>query len=166
MGKSSLINRLAQRPDLARTSSTPGRTRSINFYLINEEFYIVDFPGYGYARVPEPTRRSWRKLAGDYFTARSNLSHCLMIVDMRREAAMALDLQLLEWLKHLGIPHTVVATKSDKLSSNARSAALAALGRAFGGLTILRFSAKSGEGREEVLREMHRALARPAISIA
>ncbi|MBI4470862.1 MAG: YihA family ribosome biogenesis GTP-binding protein [Acidobacteria bacterium] len=165
VGKSCLINQLMQQPDLARTSRTPGRTQSLNFYLINESFYLVDFPGYGYARVPEPVRQSWRKLTSSYFQARTTLCQVLMIVDIRREAT-PLDLQLSAWLKTLGVSHTVVATKSDKFSGNQRRAALAGLRRAYGDLTVLAFSARTGDGREEVLEEIRNALLKPTISIA
>ena len=151
VGKSSLINRLVGRTDLARTSSTPGRTRSINFYLINQEFYLVDLPGYGYAKLPEAVRRSWKKLADDYLTDRSRLACCLMIVDPRRQAS-PLDLQMADWLSHAKIPYLVVATKSDKLSANARNAALAVLKRSLAEIPVVAFSARSDQGREEVWR--------------
>jgi GTP-binding protein len=119
VGKSSLINSLLGVKGLARTSSTPGRTQSINFFLINDEFYFVDLPGYGYAKTSKENRRAWGKLIEKYLAQREQLVLSILIVDARHEPS-PLDLQMKSWLQHFGIPHLVVSTKVDKLSANER----------------------------------------------
>src|ERR687884_1155558 len=117
VGKSSLINSLLGVRGLARTSSTPGRTQLLNFFLINNRFRFVDLPGYGYARVPKQIRESWGEIATNYLAKRESLVLSIQIVDSRHEPT-TLDLQLQEWLQHHEMPQAVVATKSDKLSNN------------------------------------------------
>ena len=119
VGKSSVINSLLKVKGLARTSSTPGRTQSINFFLINEKFYFVDLPGYGYAKISLDKRREWGKLIESYLAERSQLVLSILIVDARHEPT-PLDLQMKSWLQHYGLPYLVVSTKVDKLSSNER----------------------------------------------
>ncbi|MGE0130119.1 MAG: ribosome biogenesis GTP-binding protein YihA/YsxC [Blastocatellales bacterium] len=119
VGKSSLINSLLGVKGLARTSSTPGRTQSINFFLINDEFYFVDLPGYGYAKTSKENRRAWGKLIEKYLAEREQLVLSILIVDARHEPS-PLDLQMKSWLQHYRIPYLVVSTKVDKLSSNER----------------------------------------------
>ena len=117
VGKSSLINSLLLRKGLARTSNTPGRTQSINFFLINDNFYFTDLPGYGYARVSKVMRADWGKMAEEYLSERRELALCIQLIDSRHKPT-ALDLQLNEWLVHNGKPYIVAATKTDKLSNN------------------------------------------------
>src|SRR6266478_6280328 len=117
VGKSSLINSLLGVRGLARTSSTPGRTQSLNFYLINQQFRFVDLPGYGYARAPKTLKAEWSKAAEDYLALREQLVLSIHIVDSRHEPSKQ-DLQLHEWLQHHQRPHLIVATKADKLSNN------------------------------------------------
>ena len=117
VGKSSLINSLLQRKGLARTSNTPGRTQSINFFLINEKFYFVDLPGYGYARVSKTMRADWGVMAEEYLAKRRELVLSIQLVDSRHSPT-ELDKQLNEWLVFNQKPHIIVATKSDKLSTN------------------------------------------------
>src|ERR687889_1092052 len=117
VGKSSLINSLLNVKGLARTSSTPGRTQALNFFLINRRFHFVDLPGYGYARVPRDVRESWGQLVTGYLAKREPLVLSIQIVDSRHEPT-SLDLQLREWLLAEGKPFLTVATKSDKLSQN------------------------------------------------
>lgn len=119
VGKSSLINSLLGVKGLARTSSTPGRTQSINFFLINDKFYFVDIPGYGYAKTSKENRRAWGNLIEKYLAEREQLVLSILIVDARHEPS-PLDLQMKSWLQHSGIPYLVVSTKVDKLSSNER----------------------------------------------
>ena len=99
VGKSSLINSLLLRKGLARTSNTPGRTQSINFFLINESFYFADLPGYGYARVSKTMRADWGKMAEEYLADRDELALCIQLIDSRH-GATPLDIQLNEWLNH------------------------------------------------------------------
>ncbi|HXH28531.1 MAG TPA: ribosome biogenesis GTP-binding protein YihA/YsxC, partial [Candidatus Polarisedimenticolia bacterium] len=116
VGKSSLINRLLGVRSLARTSKTPGRTREIHFYRINERCYFVDLPGYGFARVPQPLRRQWKGLVESYLgQGRPGLA--VQLIDARHDPT-ELDVQLLEWLRASGIRPRVVLTKADKLAGH------------------------------------------------
>src|SRR5829696_5292882 len=117
VGKSSLINSLLSVRGLARTSSTPGRTQSLNFFVVNNDFKFVDFPGFGYARVPREIKSSWGEMATSYLAKRRQLVLSIHIVDSRHEPTKQ-DLQLHEWLEESSKPQLVVATKSDKLSNN------------------------------------------------
>src|SRR6185295_18937808 len=117
VGKSSLINSLLSVRGIARTSSTPGRTQSLNFFLINNRFRFVDLPGFGYARVPKLIKASWGEMATNYLAKRPQLVLSIQIVDSRHEPT-TLDVQLNEWLAAHAKPRIVVATKSDKLSNN------------------------------------------------
>src|SRR5437868_1094927 len=117
VGKSSLVNSLLGVRGLARTSSTPGRTQLLNFFLINRQFRVVDLPGYGYAKAPRAIRAEWSSAAGEYLAKREQLVLSIHIVDSRHEPSKQ-DLQLHEWLVHHHKPHLIVATKSDKLSKN------------------------------------------------
>jgi GTP-binding protein len=120
VGKSSLLNTLLHRKGLAKTSATPGKTRVINFFLINQRFLFVDLPGYGYARVPREIQASWRPMVETYLQRRNTLRAVVHIVDLRH-APTAQDQQLREWLQHQGIRMVVVATKADKISPNRRA---------------------------------------------
>ena len=122
VGKSSLINRLLG-ARLARTSKTPGRTRAINFFRVNERLYFVDLPGYGYARVPVPMRQEWKGLVEDYLTRPGRPDLAVVLVDARREPT-DLDAQLVDWLRAGAVPFRVVLTKADKLSGNGLPRAL------------------------------------------
>ena len=115
VGKSTLINSLLTRKKLVKTSSTPGKTRLINFFLINEIFCLVDLPGYGFAKVPAEMRESWRKLIETYLSRRDNLRGVVLIIDIRH-GPTAQDRQLKSWLDFHRRPMLVVASKSDKLS--------------------------------------------------
>ncbi|NPV27216.1 MAG: YihA family ribosome biogenesis GTP-binding protein [Firmicutes bacterium] len=115
VGKSSLINRFTNRRSLARTSSTPGKTQTLNFYLINGLWYFVDLPGYGYARVDPGTKARWEKMITSYLTKRPNLRGVLQLIDLRHPPSRE-DQQMFEWLVHYQLPRIIVATKADKLS--------------------------------------------------
>ena len=117
VGKSSLINMLVRRKKLARTSSTPGRTQSINFYNIDNKFYFVDLPGYGFAKVPKKVKKEWGELINDYLYHRDNLKGIIMIVDCRHKPSSD-DKQMLKWVRASGLPFYIAATKADKLSNN------------------------------------------------
>ena len=157
VGKSSLINSLLLRKGLARTSNTPGRTQSINFFLINEAFYFADLPGYGYAKVSKTMRADWGKMAAEYLTDRQELALCVQLVDSRHHPT-PLDLQLNEWLVHYGKPHIVAATKTDKLSNNELRKSLAEIGKMLTNVKIVPYSARTGRGREELWAEIKTAL--------
>ena len=158
VGKSSLINSLLAVRGLARTSSTPGRTQSLNFFLINERFRFVDLPGFGYARVPKAIKSTWGEMVTSYLAKRAQLVLSIHIVDSRHEPT-ELDLQLHEWLEHSAKPRLIVATKSDKLSNNELKASLGRIKLMFSKDRVVAFSAKTGRGREEVWRAIESALA-------
>lgn len=117
VGKSSLINTLVNRKNLARTSGQPGKTQTINFYNINDEFKIVDLPGYGYARVSKKEREKWAKMIETYLTNRKQLKEVFLLVDIRH-APGEHDKMMYEWIKSFGFTGYVILTKSDKLSNN------------------------------------------------
>ena len=153
VGKSSLINRLLNRTSLVKTSSKPGKTQSLNYFLVDEALYLVDLPGYGYARVSRETQRFWQGLISDYVETRPTLACVVVIIDLRHELK-ALDRELIDWLRHLNRSFLPVYTKADKLSRNAQAKNAALLDA---GLTItpaerIIFSAETGLGNE-VLRQ-------------
>lgn len=113
-GKSSLINVITNRKKLAKTSSTPGKTRLINFFLINDKFYFVDLPGYGFARVSKSEQQKWGNMIENYLTNRNVLKKIVLLVDSRHKPTKD-DVQMYEWIKYYGYEVIVVATKSDKL---------------------------------------------------
>jgi len=156
VGKSSLINSLLGVKGLARTSRTPGRTQSLNFFLINNRFRFVDLPGYGYARVPKIIRSSWGELATNYLAKRASLVLSIQIVDSRHEPT-TLDLQLNEWLAAHQQPRVVVATKSDKLSNNELRKNLERVRTKLDAERVIAYSAVTGKGREEVWRTIEEA---------
>jgi GTP-binding protein len=163
VGKSSLINSLLGVKGLARTSSTPGRTQAINYFLINRRFYFVDLPGYGYARVPKGMREEWGRFVTDYLAKRGPLVLSIHIVDSRHDPTK-LDLQLREWLEFHGRRSVTVATKSDKLSANELRKSLARGRQAFGAAgdgqgEIIPYSAVTGRGRDAVWRAIEEAVA-------
>ena len=117
VGKSSIINALTNRRKLAKVSQTPGKTRLINFFLINNDFHLVDLPGYGYAKVSKKEKESWGKTIETYLHGREPLKRVVLLVDSRHKPT-ADDIMMHEWIKHYGYDVIVVATKSDKLSNN------------------------------------------------
>ena len=157
VGKSSLINSLLLRKGLARTSNTPGRTQSINFFLINEGFYFADLPGYGYARVSKTMRNDWGKMAEEYLAERIELALCVQLIDARHEPT-ALDKQLNEWLLFNKRPHIAVATKADKLSKNELQKSLKNAQSTFLDTKIIVYSSQTGLGRDELWMEINRAV--------
>lgn len=117
VGKSSLLNLLTNRKSLARVSGNPGKTRTINFYLINDEFRFVDLPGYGYAKVSKSITADWDRMMDDFFKQRKNLKRVVQLVDIRHEPSK-LDVQMYEYLRSYGLDGLVCATKADKISGN------------------------------------------------
>ena len=162
VGKSSLINSLLGVKGLARTSSTPGRTQALNFFLINRKFHFVDLPGYGYARVPKSIREEWGEFVTAYLAKRERLVLSIHILDSRHDPTQ-LDVQLSEWLSAHGRPTLRVATKADKLSRNElqRNLRRAAdvLGATSGQAGMVAYSAVTGAGREQVWRAISEAVA-------
>jgi len=147
VGKSSLLNALTRRKGLAFTSNTPGRTQTINFYRIDDAFYFVDLPGYGYARVPPLQARRWKELVEHYLIKRENLKLSCLILDIRR-GWMDPDRELKRWLEYQGRSYLVVATKTDKLNRSESERGLRAI-RAEG-VEPLPFSALTGRGVREI----------------
>ena len=117
VGKSSLLNLLTNRKSLARVSGNPGKTRTINFYLINDAFRFVDLPGYGYAKVSKSITADWDRMMDDFFKQRKNLKRVVQLVDIRHEPSK-LDVQMYEYLRRYGLDGLVCATKADKISGN------------------------------------------------
>lgn len=149
VGKSSLINSLLGRKGLARTSNTPGRTQCINYFRINDQFYFVDLPGYGYAKVSKMMRADWGVMAEEYLSSSPELRLCVQLIDSRHPPTK-LDMQLYEWLEHNQKPFIIVATKSDKMSSNELTKALKVSRSAMPLAKILPHSSTTGRGRDEI----------------
>jgi len=152
VGKSTLINVLLNRKKIARTSSTPGRTQSINFFSVDDQLYLVDLPGYGFARVPPEMKKSWGVMVETYLRKRSNLKAVVLILDVRRDAGAG-DLSLLSWLNRYGRAAIPVLTKADKLSRNQSLSRVKVIGRQLESFFCERpilFSAKTKEGRDEI----------------
>jgi GTP-binding protein len=147
VGKSSLINALVGHKKLAFTSNTPGRTQTINFYRVDEQFYLVDLPGYGYARVPPNFALEWKKLIEHYLEKRETLRLSCLILDTRRGWTDK-DLDLKRWLEHHGRPYLVIATKIDKVNQSKQELGLRAIRQE--GVEPLPFSALSGRGVREI----------------
>lgn len=148
VGKSSLINRLLGQRKLAKVSSTPGKTRSLNFYLINEKFYLVDLPGYGYAKVPRTVKAGWGKLIEDYLQTETRLIGLILLLDCRRNPTPE-DLQLLDWLERRQLPVLAVVTKSDKVNRDLLNRKVRQVETELG-VPAIPFSVKSGLGRNEL----------------
>jgi len=155
VGKSSLLNCLVKRRNLVKTSAKPGKTQSLNFFLLDNSIYLVDLPGYGYARVSKKMQAAWQNLITAYLETRENLKCVVVIVDLRHEVKIA-DLQLVDWLRNYNKPYLLIYTKADKLSANQRSKNAAILDAGFGisksGRVL--FSAKTGMGRDNLLRAL------------
>jgi len=136
VGKSSLINALLGRKGVARTGATPGRTRQVNFFRINNACLFVDLPGYGFAKVPKATRAGWRELVEAYLNRPAPGKLAILIVDARHTPS-PLDREMLDWLEDRGLPYRVAATKSDKLSRNELNRSLREHVQALGGSDLL-----------------------------
>jgi GTP-binding protein len=155
VGKSSFINKLCNRKNLARSSTDPGKTREMNYYLVNGEFYFVDLPGYGYARLPEQIRSSWGKLIEQYLKTRTQLALVLQLVDARHEPT-ELDMMMVGWLDYYEIPFLVALTKADKLPASKMPRIVQTAKDAFSRFSncrdVLPFSSISGLGKTEVVK--------------
>jgi GTP-binding protein len=151
VGKSSLLNRLVRRKAFARVSRTPGRTREINFFQVNDRFVLADLPGYGYARISKERRAEWRPLIEGYLRRSANLRGVVLLIDVRRDPSDD-DFQMLDFLSELGVPTVVAITKVDKLGTAARAARLRQLTEALGldEDQVIPFSAQTGLGRDDL----------------
>ncbi len=153
VGKSSMINTLLNRKGLAKTSSTPGKTRGVNFYRINDIFYVVDLPGYGFARVSRDERWSWKGMVESYFLSKRDIRGVIILVDIRRGVEEE-EVMVMDWMDSLGVPIQLVLTKADKLSRSKRVQQVRSVANLFdmGGKGVLCFSSHTGEGRHELWR--------------
>jgi len=152
VGKSTMINTILNRKGLARTSSKPGHTRSINFFDIDNKFYLVDLPGYGFAKVSEEEKEKWQGLINDYLHYRENLKGIVMIVDARHKPT-GQDKMMLNWIREFRIPKIIAATKADKLSNNEKAKQKKVILNTFGLTEEERFtffSAKTAEGKKSI----------------
>ena len=160
VGKSSFINSIINRKNYARTSATPGKTQTINFYLINEQFYLVDAPGYGYATLSRKNQKKFGLMMEDYLTTRENLKQVFMLIDFRHKLSRD-DIMMFNYLKHYQIPVTIVATKIDKVGitqhQKYRSAILDELELPVGDEFVM-FSNITKEGRSEIYDRIERII--------
>jgi GTP-binding protein len=164
VGKSSLLNALVGAKQ-AHVSSTPGRTRTINFFAVGPsgsrrgpEVVFADLPGYGYAKLPRTLTAEWPKFIEPYLKERETLALCVVLVDANVPTQES-DRRMVEWLRAQGRRHLLVATKIDRLSGNGRRGALARIAREFEAERVLPFSARTAEGRDELWREIRKAVA-------
>lgn len=160
VGKSSLLNLLTRRKNLARVSGSPGKTRTINFYRINDEFRIVDLPGYGYARVSKSESEKWGAMMESYLENREGLLKVIQLVDIRHKPS-AQDVQMYDYLKYFDLDGIVVATKADKVSSNQRSKNILEIRKTLGmskADKIIPVSALKKSGHEVLLDEIEKLL--------
>ncbi len=158
VGKSSLINVLVNRKGFAKTSSRPGKTQALNFFCVDNRLYLVDLPGYGYARVPLHVKKSWGKMVESYLQKRSNLRAVVVILDIRRDLSNG-DMNLLNWLNHYETNSILVLTKADKLSRNQSISRAKLIEGQLKEMTTEKpivFSAKTGEGRREIWEKINR----------
>lgn len=153
VGKSSLINSLCNNYKLARVSASPGKTRLINYFTINRQFYLVDLPGYGFAKAPKTEKEKWGQLMEQYLSS-GRVTHLFLLLDIRHEPT-AEDKQMFQWVLYYGVPFTLVATKSDKLARSKRRQAANAAAKLLGAPpAALAYSGETGEGRVELLEAM------------
>ncbi|WP_296864040.1 ribosome biogenesis GTP-binding protein YihA/YsxC [Thermosyntropha sp.] len=160
VGKSSLINKVVNRKNLAKSSSTPGKTRTINFYMINDSWYFVDLPGYGFARVSKTERLKWNRMIEGYLSKRKQLKGVIQLLDIRHVPTEN-DVLMKDWLLHYEIPLLLVATKADKISKGARQKHLNQIRKALDlepEDILLPFSAATGEGVGEILAAIEELL--------
>ena len=162
VGKSSLINKLCNRNKLAKTSATPGKTKLINVFLLNKIFHLIDLPGYGFARVDKQEKARWGKMMQEYFEHSDELLHVFCLVDIRHEPTED-DKQMNTFLRQMGIPFTVIATKADKISRGARQKQLAPICRALQvqPWEIICWSSEDGTGRDQLQQLIEEILTAP-----
>ena len=152
VGKSSLINALMNRKSLARTSSSPGKTQTINYYKINGEMYFVDLPGYGYAKVPESEKAKWGKMIEKYLRSSRQLKVVFLLIDIRHEPGKN-DVQMFDWVIHNGFEPVIIATKLDKIKKSQVAKQVKLIRETLGmrgGELLIPFSAETKEGRDDI----------------
>ncbi len=156
VGKSSLINGLMNRKNYARTSQEPGKTQTINYYNINDEFYLVDLPGYGFARVSEKTKQLWGKMIENYLHTSKQLRRVFLLIDIRHDPS-ANDVQMYKWIVHQGFQPVIIATKADKIKPSQMEKHLNMLRSGLGlpeEIQIYPYSALKKTGRDEIYELM------------
>jgi GTP-binding protein len=163
VGKSSLLNRLIHRKKFARVSNTPGRTREVNFFKVNDAFVLVDLPGYGYARISKERRAEWKPLIEGYLRGSQQLRGIVQLLDARHDPTND-DRQMLDFLGELGVPTVVVLTKMDKLRPSERAARISEISKTLGleDDQVIPFSAVTGEGRDELAGALLSLLEQPS----
>jgi len=163
VGKSSLLNQLVRRKRLARVSNTPGRTREVNFFLVNDRFVLVDLPGYGYARISKERRAEWKPLIEGYLRTSTELRGIVQLLDVRHDPTSD-DRQMIAFLASIGIPTLFALTKTDKLSASERKTRIAALTEelSVSDDQVIPFSAVTGEGRDELAAAVMALVEQPA----
>ncbi len=152
VGKSSLINALMNRKSLARTSAQPGKTQTINFYNINDAMYLVDLPGYGYAKASEEVKAKWGKMGENYLHASKKLKAVFLLIDIRHDPS-ANDRMMYEWMVYQGFAPIIIATKLDKIKRSQIQKQIRAVREGLGvqpGTTVIPFSAETKQGRDEI----------------
>ncbi len=156
VGKSSLINTLTGRKNLVKVSARPGKTQGLNFFRVGEHFFLVDLPGYGFAKVPRVMQNNWQSLISSYLEQRETLKCVVVIMDIRHEPKIQ-DTQLIQWLKQNSIPCLPVYTKIDKVSGSIRekNARLLDAGHTFHASERVLFSSKTGQGREQLINVLN-----------
>jgi GTP-binding protein len=157
IGKSSLLNTLTNARGLARTSSTPGRTQTVNFFLIDERMYFVDLPGYGYAKAPRAVKETFGGMIESYLLDREQLKLAVILVDCRMPPTIS-DTMMKQWMDHHHIPNAVVLTKTDKISRNQLNQALHKSVQRLNTKEIVPFSAVTGSGKDELLTRIRAAI--------
>jgi len=160
VGKSSLINRLTERKKLVKVSARPGKTQGLNYFRVGDDFFLVDLPGYGFAKVPKVMQDNWQSLISSYLEQRTTLRCVVVIIDIRHEPKSQ-DTQLIQWLRQKNIPCLAVYTKIDKVSGSIRekNAQLLDAGHTIHAQNRVLFSAKTGQGREQLLAALSGFLA-------
>ena len=163
VGKSSLLNRLIHRKKMARVSNTPGRTREVNFFRVNDAFILVDLPGYGYARVSKEKRAEWRPLIEGFMRSSEQLRGIVLLLDVRHDPTKD-DRLMLDFLSEVGVPTIVVLTKIDKLTAKQRAEQIFSISRdlALDSEQVIAFSAVTGEGRNELAEAVEGLLSQPS----
>jgi ribosome biogenesis GTP-binding protein ysxC len=167
VGKSSAINTLLNRKSIARVSQSPGKTRTINFYTVNEQFYFVDLPGYGYAKLSKEEQEGWGKMMERYFIESPNLIHLFLLVDIRHEPKDS-DVQMYQFAHHWNIPITVIATKSDKINRSQLQKNISIIRKKLkllNGEEVFMISSLKKTGKEEIWNKMIEIFAENGVQI-
>lgn len=154
VGKSSLLNNLFGSKNLVKTSSTPGKTRALNFFLVDEQLICVDMPGYGYAQVPLSEKKQWATLIEQYLNTRSTLKALLFLFDIRRLPNEE-DEQMLAWIRHRGLPTLLVLTKVDKVGQSERALQTRRITSRLKDIPYVHYSVTKNEGRKELIAKVH-----------